>query len=247
MTINQAPSTPVSVNQLIVLSYKRAGVLPVEAKISGANMVPKLEHGRQLLDLVMDGLATEGFIARTTEFYDLSIIAGESQYSLPDTILDVFEDAMFVPGAPVNQDTKHTTSELVCKQIDLSTWQTLTTKGSISSRPTLYAAMRHGATVELRFWPVPSESGTMRLKTVRLLGSNADGTKTVDLQRYWVDALVWTLAYYIAVDSSMPADKVALLLQVSEEKKVKCINYSFEHTGCQAVLVHPAWGYGRLC
>ncbi len=245
MTINQAPSTPVSINQLIVLSYKRAGILPVEAKISGANMIAKLEHGRQILDLVIDGLAVEGFIARTTEFYDLAMIAGESQYVLPDSILDVFEDAMFVPGAPVNQDTKHTTGELVCKQIDLSTWQALTTKGSISSRPTLYTAMRHGATVELRFWPVPSESGTMRLKTVRLLGSNADGTKNVDLQRYWLDTLVWTVAYYVAVDSSMPADKIALLLQVSEQKKTKCINYSFEHTGATARVSHPSLEWGR--
>lgn len=247
MTINSAPSTPISINTLILLAYKRAGVLPVEAKLSGANITPKLEHGRQLLDLIIDGLATEGFMARSTEFYDLPIVAGESQYTLPDTILDVFEDAMFVPGDPVNQDTKHTTGELVCKQIDLATWQTLTTKGSISTRPTLYTALRSGATVELRFWPVPSDAGTIRLKTVRLLGSNSDGTKQVDLHRYWFDALVWCLAYVIAVDSSMPADKVSLLLQVSEEKKVKCINYAFEHTGCQAVLVHPAWGYGRYC
>jgi hypothetical protein len=245
MTASSVPSTPISINTLILLAYKRAGVLPVETRLSGANMVPKLEHGRQLLDLIIDGLATEGFMARTMEFYDLPIIGGESQYTLPDSILDVFEDAMFVPGEPVNHDTKHTTGELVCKQIDLATWQLLTTKGSISTRPTLYAAFRTGATVMLRFWPVPSEAGTMRLKTVRLLGSNADGTKNVDLHRYWLDALVWCLAYVIAVDSSMPADKIALLLQVSEEKKVKCVNYAFEHTGATARVVHPSldWGY----
>jgi hypothetical protein len=195
--------------------------------------------------LIIDGLATEGFMARTMEFYDLPMVAGESQYTLPDSILDVFEDAMFVPGSPTNYDTKYTTGELVCKQVDLATWQTLTTKGSISTRPTLYAAFRSGATVELRFWPVPSDAGTMRLKTVRLLGSNSDGTKQVDLHRYWFDALVWCLAYVVAVDSSMPSDKVALLLNVSEEKKKKCIAYSYEQTGTTAVLVHESWGYFR--
>jgi hypothetical protein len=245
MTINAAPSTPISINTLILLAYKRAGVIPVETKLSGANMVPKLEHGRQLLDLIIDGLATDGFMARSMEFYDLPMIAGESQYALPDTILDVFEDAMFVPGEPVNYDTKHTTGELVCKQIDLAAWQTLTTKGSISTRPTLYAAFRSGATVELRFWPVPSEAGTMRLKTVRLLGSNADGTKQVDLHRYWFDALVWCLAYVLAVDSSMPVDKIAFLASAAEAKKKKCVSYAYEHTGSTAVLTHPSWGYGR--
>jgi hypothetical protein len=234
VSINPAPSTPISINQLILLAYKRAGVLPVEAKLSGGNLIPKFEHGRQTLDLIIDGLATEGFIARTTEFYDLPLVAGESQYTLPDTILDVFEDAMFVPSE--NPDTKYTQGELVCKQMDLSTWQTLTTKGSTSTRPQLYVAVRSGATVVLKFWPVPFNAGTMRLKTVRLLGTSADGTKNPDLQRYWYDALVWCLAYYVAIDSSMPAEKIAMLQAIAEEKKKACVRYSFEHTGAQAVL-----------
>jgi len=233
--ISNAPSTPISINMLILLAYKRAGVVPVEARLSGANMVPKLEHGRQTLDLILDGLATEGFIARTTEFYDLPLVPGESQYTLPDTILDVHEDAMFVPSAQ-NQDTKHTSGELVCAQVGLSTWQTLTTKGSTSPHPQLYAADRSGATVVLRFWPVPSAAGTMRLKTVRLLGNNSDGSKSADLQRYWYDALIWCLAYYVAIDSSMPADRIAMLQSLAEERKKACVRYAFEHTSTQAVL-----------
>lgn len=232
------PSAPISINTLILLAYKRAGVLPVEARLSGANMVPKLEHGRQLLDLIMDNLAVEGFIARTMAFYDLPIVAGASQYTLPDSILDVHEDAMFVPAT--NPDTTNTTGELVCKQIDLSTWQTLTTKGSISTRPQLYTVERKGATPILHFWPVPSEAGTMRIKTVRLFGGNADGTLNPDLQRYWYDALVWCLAYYVAVDSSMPAEKLAFLQTMAEQKKKECIRYSYEHTSQQAVVCYPS-------
>ena len=236
MVASTLPSTPISINTLVLLAYKRAGLLPVEAKLSGANMVPKLEHGRQLLDLILDGLATKGFIARTMGFYDLTIVAGESQYTLPDSILDVYEDAMFVPGPPENQDTKHTTGEMVCKQIDLATWQSLTTKGTTSSRPTLYAAFRSGATAELRLWPVPNEAGTLRVKTVRLLGDNSDGTKTPDLHRYWFDALIWCLAYYVAVDSSMPTEKITFLAQMAEAKKAECLGYGFEHTGATATL-----------
>jgi hypothetical protein len=240
MSINASASTPISINLLILLAYKRAGVLPVEARLSGANMVPKLEHGRQTLDLIMDSLATEGFVARTTEFYDLPIVAGESAYTLPDTILDVFEDAMFVPSE--NPDTKHTTGELVCKPMDLGTWQTLTTKGSISTRPQLYVTLRSGAAVQLKFWPVPSEAGTMRLKTTRLLGSSLDGTKNPDLQRYWYDALVWCLAYYLAIDSSMPAEKIGMLQALAEAKKKECLRYSFEHTNTRATLdIQTQW------
>jgi hypothetical protein len=161
-------------------------------------------------------------------------VAGELQYTLPDTILDVFEPAMFIPSE--NPDTKHTTGELVCMPMDMATWQTLTNKGSISSRPQLYVTLRSGAAVQLKFWPVPSEAGTMRLKTTRLFGSSIDGTKNPDLQRYWYDALVWCLAYYLAIDASMPADKIQMLQVLAEDKKRACVNYSFEHTAIQATV-----------
>jgi hypothetical protein len=234
MVANAVPSTPISINTLVLLSYKRAGLLPVEARLNGANMIPKLEHGRQLLDVILDNLSVKGFIARTMAFYDLPILAGENQYTMPDSVLDVHEDAMFVPSD--NLDTKYTTGELVCAQISLDSWQKLTTKGTSSTRPQLYAAFRSGATVVLKFWPVPSAAGTMRLKTVRLLGSNADGSNNIDLQRYWFDAIIWCLAYYLAIDSSMPSDKVSFLAQMAEQKKAECIGYSFEHTGQQAVV-----------
>lgn len=241
MVASLVPSTPISINTLILLAYKRAGILPVEATLAGANITPKLEHGRQLMDLLLDSLAPKGFIARTMGFHDLPIVAGELQYTLPDSILDVHEDAMFVPST--NVDTKHTTSELVCAQVGVGTYQNLTTKGSISSRPTIYAAFRSGATVMIKVWPVPSDAGTLRLKTVRLLGDNSDGTKTPDLQRYWFDALVWCLAYTIAVDSSM-LERAAFLAPIAEAKKEECIAYSFEHVSTQARLSYTTqWSH----
>ena len=51
----------------------------------------------------------EGFTARLTTFHDLPLIAGEPYYTLPDTVVDVIEDAMFVPND--NADTKHATGE----------------------------------------------------------------------------------------------------------------------------------------
>lgn len=238
MSIASAPSALVSINQLILLALKRAGVLPIEARLSSANMAPKLEHGRATLNLIMDALATEGFVARTTGFHDLSLVAGEPYYTLPEDVLDVHDDAMFVPSE--NPDTKHTTGELVCKQIDLFKWSTLTVKGSISTRPQLYVTFRHGALVNLRFWPVPSEAGVMRLNVTRLFGSSSDGNKSPDLERFWYDCLVWQLAYYIAVDTSMPAERVSLLAGIAETKKKACVNFSFEHTsGPQAVVDYP--------
>jgi hypothetical protein len=232
MPIASTPTTPAPINTLVLLAYKRAGLVPVEATTLGANMTAKLAHGRQLLDLIIDNLAIDGFMARSMAFHDLTIVAGTSSYTMPDTLLDVFEDAMFT-------ETGETT-ELVCKQIDVGTWQTLTAKTSESTRPQLYAAFRSGATVVLRFWPVPSEGGTMRLKTVRLLGNNATGTDTPDLQRYWLDAIVWLLAWYVAIDSSLPTEKVSFLGAVAADKKKACLRYAFEHPSQTAVLSYSS-------
>lgn len=235
MTISTVPAVRISINTLVLLAYKRAGLVPIETRLTGANMVPKLEHGRQLLDVIMDELATEGFIARSAGFYDLPMAAGEPYYSLPDDILDVHGEAMFVPSD--NPDTKHTSGELVCKQIDQMTWATLTTKGSISTRPQLYTVFRHGATVNLRFWPVPSEAGVMRLRTTRLFGGSGDGQKSADLERFWYGTLVWQLAYHLAVDSSMSTETVSFLAGIAESKKMKCVQFSGEHTAAiQAVV-----------
>lgn len=229
MPIASTPTTPVEINALILLAYKRAGLLPVEATVSGANMAAKLAHGRTLLDLTLDNLAVEGFVARTTSFYDLDITAGDGDYTLTDTVLDVFEDAMFYSDALPE-------SELICKQMDLQTWQVLTTKTTESSRPQLYLAIRSGATIQVKLWPIPSEAGTLRLKAVRLLGNNQTGTNSVDLQRYWQDALVWMLAYLFAVDASLPIERCTFLGAQADAKKQACIRYAFEHTSTQAVV-----------
>lgn len=235
MTVQSDPSPRQSINQLCLLALKRAGVVPIETRLTSANLVAKLEHCRDTLSLILDGLATEGFVARTEGFHDLPLVAGEPYYTLPDGLLDVYGDAMFVPDD--NPDTKHTTGELVCKQVDLMTWSTLTVKGAISTRPQLYTAFRNGASVSVRFWPVPQDAGVMRLHVVRLSGGAHDGNASPDLERFWYDCLVWQLAYYLAVDSSMPTEKVALLQAVAESKKGLCTGFSFEHTSAATASV----------
>lgn len=239
MLANPLPSKPISINQLVLLSYKRAGLLPVDATVQGANMTQKLEHGRVLLDTILDSLATEGFTARNTELYDLAIVAGSPSYTLPDHLLDAVGDAMFVAVEPDSFDPLRTSGELACKQVDIATWQAITVKDMESTRPQLYAAFRSGVYTELRLWPVPSENGILRLKVVRLLGGNDEGKRPVDLQRYWQDALIWMLAYYLATDSSLPTERCIYLAQVSEAKKVAALRYNTEHVSIQCAVSYP--------
>lgn len=228
MPISTSPTTPIQINTLILLAYKRAGVLPVEATITGANMSAKLSHGKVLLDLILDNLAVEGFMARTMDFYDLPVVAGTASYTLPDTLLDVYEDAVFT-------ETGQTT-ELICKQIDIATWQTLTDKTTESTRPQLYTVFKDAELPVVKLWPVPSVAGTLRLKSVRLLGDNSTVTNSPDLQRYWLDVLVWMLGWYIAVDSSMPAETIGMLQVTAMDKKKSAVRFSFERPSQQAIV-----------
>lgn len=239
MLPSTTPSTPLSINQLVLLSYKRAGILPVEARIDGANMTPKLEHGRLLLDTILDALSADGFIARTLEVYDLPLVAGQPSYSLPEHILDAYGDAMVVVTELEDFDPNRTNGELAVKQVDVATWLAITNKEMESSRPQLYVSFRDRATAQVKLWPIPSDNAVLRLKVIRLFGSNKEGQRPIDLQRYWQDAIVWMLAYYLATDSSMPTERCVYLAQVSEAKKTAALRYAHEHTPITATLSYP--------
>ena len=43
----------------------------------------------------------------------------------------------------------------------------------------------------------------------------------------------------MAVDSSLPSDKVQFLLMAAEAKKRACVAYAHEHTGTKAMLNYP--------
>lgn len=44
----------------------------------------------------------------------------------------------------------------------------------------------------------------------------------------------------MALDSSMPLDKVQLLQGVAESKKQDCVRYAFEHTSTAATVDYPS-------
>ena len=239
MQPNTTPSPAIKVNQLILRAYKRAGVVPVEATLAGANIVPKLEHGRMTLDTILDSLQTEGIMARSTVLHELTVKAGEPYYELPDTVLDAFGDAMFILGGLEDIDPKRTNGELAVKNIDLAMWQALTNKEMESSRPQLYVVLRDKTNVRVRLWPTPSDDGVLRVRTLRLFGGSSIGDRPVDLARYWNDALIWCLAYHLATDHGLPTERCVYLAQVSEAKKAAAVRLGSESTPMQAMVIYP--------
>jgi hypothetical protein len=231
------PPAPLSVNQLILLAYQQAGLLPFEATLRSANMVPKLEAGRRRLDLILTALPREGFVARTSVFHYLRIEAGINEYELPGNILDMGGNAMFIQGAD-NVEGDASDSELLVTQVDADAWHVQSTKSTESPNPLMYAVFSDGGQVRVKLWPTPSEQGLLRCKCTRLLAGAGDGKGAPDLQLYWQDWLVYALAGELAIGSGMERAQCMLLLQMAEAKKVACLRYGKEHTPQQAVVTY---------
>jgi hypothetical protein len=229
------PPAPLTVNQLILLAYQQATLLPIEATLRSANMVPKLEAGRRRLDLILTALPREGFVARTQVQHYLRIEAGISEYELPGNILDMSGNAMFIQGAD-NVELEASDGELLVPQVDIDTWNLQTGKGSESSNPTMYAVFADGGQVRIKLWPTPSEQGHLRCKCTRLLGGAGDGKSAPDLAMYWQDFLVYALAGELAVGNGVDQKHTLMLLQMAEAKKAACLRYGKEHTPLQGVV-----------
>ena len=74
--------------------------------------------------------------------------------------------------------------------------------------------------------------------------TGTQGVEAVKNQMQYLEPLfsALTIATYIAVDSSMPAERVMMLQNMAEQKKKLCLRYQFEHTPTQAVvLLNTQW------
>lgn len=229
------PPKPLTVNEIILLAFQQATLLPMEATLRSANMVPKLEGGRRRLDIILTALPREGFVARTQVQHYLRIEAGISEYKLPGNFLDMSGHAMFIQGTD-NVEGEHSDSELLVPQVDIDTWHLQSGKGTESSTPTMYAVFADGGQIKIKLWPTPSEQGLLRCKCTRLLGAVGNGKDAPDLQLYWQDWLVYALAGELAVGNGVDQKHTLMLLQMAEAKKVACLRYGKEHTPQQAVV-----------
>ncbi len=238
VTYNEAiPPKPLSINEIILLAYQQAGLLPFEATLASANMIPKLEAGRKRLDLELTALPREGFLSRTNVFHVLRIEAGINEYKLPGQFLDMSGNAMFIQGAD-NVEVDSSDSELFVAQLDVDAWHLQTSKAAQSPNPQFYTVLMGKEGLYIKLWPTPSEQGALRCKCTRLLAGAGDGKAAPDLQLYWQDWLVYALAGALAIGSGVKQAKCLFLLQMAEAKKASCLRYGKEHTPMQAVCTY---------
>lgn len=200
MTVALTNTRELDINTLLKRSAQLAGLLALEQSATGTQWEQRAAFGRDQLDLILDRMPTQGIIVRDVELYTLTLSAdfgGEADpIALPSDTVDVVGVAMY-------RETSTSTEQRV-EPVDREYWQASGDKDT-TAPPTRYYLNRAG-TVELYLLPVPeTANATLRLQRKKLLADSNDGSKTVDLERYWLDYLQFELAWRFSLSTSMPA------------------------------------------
>jgi len=236
MTVSTTRGTEKTIDQIILTAYLQAGLIEASQRTSPPGWPEKLALGRDLLDSVLDSLHAEGLFARSVVLYNLPIVAGVHQYSLPAYALDVIGDAMFFDSTVT--DITQAPSEYLVEPISLNMWQVLSNKES-RGYPEKYCVYRMSVPLNVFVWPPPSITGWIRLKINRLFADTSPGNTTVDLQVPWTEYLEWRLAYRLAMSNSLPSGRCDRLAKEAERLKGGLKGLSNESAPQTMTFSHP--------
>lgn len=232
MTVNATSTRELTIDRLVYLAIQKAGMLPAGAPRSGTQWENYASQARDFLEVEVDSLQAEGTLSRAVELYDVTLIAGTAAYALPNTTLGVVGDAMY--AAP-NSD-----SQTIVRAIDMERYQRISDKES-QATPTLYWPQALGV-VTLYVWPVPDAAGTLTIPRHRLLADNDDGTRTVDLERYWAKYLINAVAHEVAQANGIDPSKLGYIRSERERLLQRAKSQSASATPGQVVCTHTtAW------
>lgn len=241
MTIDTSSTFEFTIDSVVRNAYVLATLMDIQEPMSGTRWNARASFGRSMLEMLVKRIEAKGKLVRAREFYQVQLVAGQSEYTLPSSMMDVYGDGAFIPvGQPT---TGGAMGEVPVKQIDMEQWQRLSAQGA-TNRPFNYMCYRANDPLTIRLWPIPdaSNAGTIRFQVYLFLANSTVGTNTVDLERFWTLALTHMLAGVLA--SAAGLDKGATLTQQGEMYMTEALGYSHQRTPGQAVVAYRPMYYG---
>jgi hypothetical protein len=246
MAINASPATAPTIDELVLDSYKKAGLLPVEYGIgSDVQWSGRAAHGRRTLNRLLASYSTERFFECFVNLDVLTLVADDNQYTIDADVLNIIDDGSYIPASN-GTEVEATTGETPVKPISAFRWNQLSSKSSRGT-PVHYFIERNAAQLVMRLWPVPSEAGKIRFRTHRIPGSSSVGSDNPDFKRHWEQWAVLALAYEFMTDSSMPLDERQLIRMDRDAAFEKLKSYDTNNLGPDVVFVHSTPWSGRRC
>jgi hypothetical protein len=232
MTIAAARTRELDIGRICLRAYQLAGLVNESQSITA----DKGAFARDMLGNIIDEMQPHGLRARAVEFRDLTLVADDYTYTLDTDVLDVVGDAMFID--PDEADLTKASGEVPIVMIGRDEWQLLSDK-SATGRPVMYYVHRTASPPEIRFWPIPDadHAGTVRFQIHRLAANSNDSSKTVDLERYFSQYLIWELCHHICLANSLH-QQASYYGKMAMMKLELCKSFSAQRTPAQLVLRH---------
>ncbi len=236
MTVATSSTNEFSIDRIVLHAFRHAGLWGIDQGADGLDWERKAVFGREVLEMLIKHLEAQGRLVRAQRFYDLTLVSGQEEYTLPEAIMDVYGDAALIQADQVGQDRSF---ETPVRQISRERWQGLGIRGD-TGMPTLYYVERSLTTLSLRLWLTPDDTnaGQLRIQAYYLLANATGGGSTPDLERYWAIYLVDALAARLAEAAGLPGDKVSRHRQDAQASMQLAKQYSRQRTNNQAVVTH---------
>ncbi|OGO01896.1 MAG: hypothetical protein A2Y72_00790 [Chloroflexi bacterium RBG_13_53_26] len=235
MTLSSDRGTELTVDEIILTAYQQCGIMSVSDGPTSPQWEGKILFARRRLDAIIDEIVTTGGCARSTEFYDLALSADTYRYDLPAYSLDVEGDGMYMDASVT--DTTKAAGETAIKSVARETWHLISAKDA-EGRPSLMYVHRAASPLQVWFWPIPDEAGTVRLPIRQVSTDVYEGDKTVDLRSYWTDYITFRLAYVLALANNLSIETCRELRNEAKELRKKADMYSNDHTDNQIHVSH---------
>lgn len=232
MTVNASRTKEYSIDELVLVAHKRAGLVNIAQGLTQEQGV----WGRQLLELTMKHLETLGVQVRTRSFETIALEEGTTVYAMSADVLDITGAGAYISEDEV--DPEHPASTIQVSLIDHMQWQQRSAE-SAEGNPTRAYVHRAGALVEVWLWPTPVEAGTLRFPVQLLYPDSTDGSMTPGTERPWAQYLTFELAWQLADAAEKSRDKVGALRGIAVEKLKECRGFSAEKVPFQMALNHP--------
>jgi hypothetical protein len=232
MTVNSSSTRELDIDRLVMLAIQVAGVLPAGAARTGQQWNNLASQARDLLELQVDHMQTLGAFARSVELYDITVEEGVAEYALPSSTFSIQGDAQYLP-----EDSEAST---FVRLITRGEYLALTDKEA-TGHPVMFYPQLHGE-ISVLLWPVPATTGTLTIQRNRLLADNNDGSKTLDLERFWGKYVLYELAHDIALANTMPPSKCGYLKSLATKTLESCKRQATQPGNITATLAHrTAW------
>jgi|SRR5687768_4795797 len=231
MTISASVGRQFTIGKIVALAYKRAGLVELRQTPQTAQMT----YGRDQLELILDELETYGVKTRAVTFILLSLTEGEHIYDLPAGIVDVLGPAKYIAEG---QDTANPSGETRIAIISRGEWQEMSARDA-EGEPTRAYIDKSTDTMQVWFWPIPNEDGTVRFMVERQLADADLDDATLDLPTYWGEYLVNKLASLLAESQSMPGEKVMRLTMMANAALTRARAKNNSGLSNQIMVDHP--------